>query len=239
MRYLDLTAPTPAENLAWDEALLDACDAGEVSEVLRVWQSPVRFVVLGYANPLAESVHEAACRAQAVPILRRCSGGGTVLQGPGCLNFAVIVRHDGTGPCASLTGTTQHVMERHREMLSRLLGRRVDVQGRTDLVVADRKVSGNSQRRKRRAALFHGTFLLALDAAVMEALLPLPARQPAYRRGRAHTDFLAALPVQPADLKRALRDVWAAREPLQEIAPARVAQLVRERYGARDWVRLR
>ena len=47
MRHLDLTLPSPAENLACDEALLDWCESGEGVETLRFWESPVPFIVVG------------------------------------------------------------------------------------------------------------------------------------------------------------------------------------------------
>src|SRR5262245_61180745 len=86
MNLLDLTLPTPAENLACDEALLDAAEAGESDEVLRFWEPKQLFVVVGYANKVVTEVNVSACESCGVPILRRCSGGGTVLQGLGCLN---------------------------------------------------------------------------------------------------------------------------------------------------------
>jgi lipoate---protein ligase len=47
---------------------------------------------VGYANKVAVEVNAAACAAGGVPIYRRCSGGGTVLQGPGCLNYSLVLR---------------------------------------------------------------------------------------------------------------------------------------------------
>src|ERR1041384_3554800 len=92
MKLLDLTLPTPAENLACDEALLDACEGGAADEVLRFWESSTPFVVVGYGNKVAREVNVAACEARGIPILRRCSGGGTVVQGPGCLSYALVLR---------------------------------------------------------------------------------------------------------------------------------------------------
>ena len=57
MKVLDLTLPTPAENLACDEALLDAAESGAGGEALRFWESPVHFVVVGYANKVATEVN--------------------------------------------------------------------------------------------------------------------------------------------------------------------------------------
>ena len=48
MKYLDITLPTVATNLALDEALLEDAEAGvPVPEVLRVWESPELAVVIG------------------------------------------------------------------------------------------------------------------------------------------------------------------------------------------------
>ena len=80
MTYCDLTLPTPEENLACDEALLDLCEEGFANEVLRFWEPSQYFVVVGYANRVAHEVHEAYCEFSGIPILRRCTGGGAVLQ---------------------------------------------------------------------------------------------------------------------------------------------------------------
>ena len=81
MKHLDLTLPSPAENLAGDEALLDWCEENEGEEALRFWESPETFVVVGYANKIAAEVNVATCEAKGIPIFRRCSGGGLSLAG--------------------------------------------------------------------------------------------------------------------------------------------------------------
>jgi lipoate-protein ligase A len=80
MRYLGLTLPTPEENLALDEALLVAAEAGG-GEVLRVWEWPRPAVVLGSGGKLTEEVDVSACRADGVPVLRRSSGGEPCCSG--------------------------------------------------------------------------------------------------------------------------------------------------------------
>ena len=57
MNYLDLTFPTPEENLACDEALLDWCEAGDGPEVLRFWEPQQHFVVVGYSNRVEREVN--------------------------------------------------------------------------------------------------------------------------------------------------------------------------------------
>src|ERR1035441_6566637 len=87
VKCLDLTLPTPAANLACDEALLDACEEQGGGEVLRFWEPRDYFVVVGVSNHVAREVNRPACQRENLGVYRRCSGGGAVLQGPGCLNY--------------------------------------------------------------------------------------------------------------------------------------------------------
>ena len=91
MDFLDLTLPTAEENLALDEALLLQAEAGRGGEALRLWEWPRPAVVLGSGCKLADDVDDAACLADGVPILRRSSGGGTVLLGQGCLCYSLVL----------------------------------------------------------------------------------------------------------------------------------------------------
>lgn len=243
MHYLDLTLPTPAENLACDEALLDACEAGG-PEVLRVWEPAAPFVVVGYANRLATEVNLAACAELSVPMLRRVSGGGTVVQAPGCLNYALVLRLDRDPKLATIPGTNRFIMERQAAAVRaawrgewRVANGLVECCGDTDLAVSALKFSGNAQRRRQTALLFHGTFLLSADLALIERLLPLPSRQPGYRAGRSHRDFLTNLGVPTPSLKNALRSAWSARDALVEWPRAEVERLAQEKYATDPWNR--
>ena len=114
MKLLDLTLPSPAENLACDEMLLDAAEAGDGGEILRFWEPREHFVVVGYANKVATEVNVAACEARGIPVLRRCSGGGTVVQGPGCLNYTLVLRITADGPLHNIGIANQFIMRQNR-----------------------------------------------------------------------------------------------------------------------------
>jgi lipoate---protein ligase len=233
--YLDLTWPTPEENLACDEALLDWCDAGQGPGVLRFWESTQCFVVVGYANHVQAEVQVEACRDQGVPILRRCSGGGTVLQGPGCLNYSLVLDINADARLYSITQTNRWIMEHHRNELAARLGQTVQVQGHTDLTLGPCKFSGNAQRRKRRAVLFHGTFLLHFELGLIERFLRLPKLQPVYRQGRPHEEFLTNVPLSSSAVKEVLRKTWNAMQTLHEMPRGAIEQLAREKYATAEW----
>ena len=232
---LDLTLPTPEENLACDEALLEAADGGGGQGTLRFWESPRHFVVLGYGNHARQEVDVDACREWNVPILRRCSGGGTVLQGPGCLNYTLVLPVEDSGPHRTITSTNTFIMERHRALMTSLLGREVSVEGVTDLAVAGRKFSGNAQRRRHDWLLFHGTFLLHFDLQWVGRVLKMPARRPEYRGERAHADFLCCLGLPAERVKRELRDVWSAGVTHPGTPRAVLDKLIEQKYGSEQW----
>lgn len=236
MKLLDLTLPTPEENLACDEALLDAAESGAGGEVLRFWESRRHFVVVGYANAVAREVNVEACRALGIPVLRRCSGGGTVLQGPGALSYALVLRLGRTAEFFSIATTNRFIMERHREVFATLTGQTsVSVCGHTDLAAGSLKFSGNAQRRRKDFLLFHGTFLLGLDLAMIEAVLPPPSKEPTYRAGRTHREFLVNLKLDLARIKRVLSAAWNASAPCGPIPRREMDALIRQKYGSHDW----
>jgi lipoate---protein ligase len=250
MKLLDLTLPTAAENLAGDEALLDWREAAGGDDLLRFWEPREPFVVVGYANRVAAEVNLEACAAQGVPIYRRCSGGGTVLQAPGSLNYALVLRLDNSGPLQTISGANQFIMERNRDALSTLWHTSrsehqastihhppstIEILGHTDLALGNLKFSGNAQRRRRRFLLFHGTFLLQSNLELMESLLPLPSRQPEYRQNRRHGQFLVNLGLPADAVKRALQQAWNAFEPLEEVPRETIASLARDKYATPEW----
>jgi lipoate---protein ligase len=246
MTILDLAFPTPAENLAADEALLDWREENGGEEILRFWESPETFVVVGYANKVAVEVNAAGCEARGVPIFRRCSGGGTVLQGRGCLNYALILRIADNSPLANISSANRFIMDRNRSAIESAVHNpqsAISVRGHTDLAIHNPqsairtplKFSGNSQRRRKHFLLFHGTFLLNFNLALVGELLRAPSRQPDYRRDRRHEEFLTNLNLPADTVKAALQKCWNATSPLKNPPLDKISELARGKYAAREW----
>ena len=236
MTLLDLTLPSPAENLALEEMLLDAAESGTGMEVLRFWESPTPFVVVGYANKIASEVNVAACEAKGIPILRRCSGGGTVVQGPGCLNYAVILRITEAGPTRNISAANQYVMERIRAGIQSAIGNRqsaISIQGHTDLALSNLKFSGNAQRRRKNFLLFHGSLLLNYDLPLISELLNMPSLQPDYRASRPHERFITNLNLPTEAVKCALATEWRVHKTTSP--PPEVPTDLLRKYNSSEW----
>jgi lipoate-protein ligase A len=238
MTYLDLTLPTLADNLALDEALLLEAEAGRGGEVLRVWEWPETAVVLGSGGRLAEDVDETACRADQVPILRRASGGGTVLLGTGCLCYSLVLTYDRAPVLREISFSYVYILDRVRNALAGMLPG-IERAGTSDLAAAGRKFSGNAQQRKRSHLLHHGTLLYGFDLDQVGRYLRMPSRQPEYRGHRDHGTFLLNLPLDAATLKSRLRATWGAETGSPDPPQEMVRQLVEEKYARVEWVRRR
>lgn len=238
MNCLDLSLPTIAENLALDEALLLEAEAGRGAELLRLWQWSDYAVILGAGCKVTEDVDEDACRADGVPILRRASGGGTVLLGPGCLCFSLVLAYDRDDSLRDVNASYRCILPRLCAALSGLLPD-IAPSGTSDLTAAGRKFSGNAQQRKKSFVLHHGTLLYAFDLPRISRYVRLPARQPEYRRHREHGDFLINLPATAAELQCRLRDAWGATVEQTDWPAQRVRELVAEKYGREEWTRRR
>jgi lipoate-protein ligase A len=237
MDYLEVDFASPAFNLAFDEALLDMAEQGIRGGTLRFWESSSLFVVVGYGNKVGLETCRDECRKDEIPILRRCSGGGTVLQGPGCLNYSVVLPNHEFPECESITSTNQFVMGRIRDAIERVAGPGIRIQGHTDLCRGTIKFSGNAQRRKKNAVLFHGTVLHQFDISKVPKYLLPPSKEPSYREGRNHLDFIANLPVSSRMIMDSIRMVWEANELVQIRAEDFdfTESLVAEKYGNKSW----
>jgi lipoate-protein ligase A len=151
------------------------------------------------------------------------------------LNYSLVLPIEETGPTGTIPGTNRFVMECNARAISSVLGRIARVEGHTDLAVNGLKFSGNAQRRRHRWLLFHGTFLINYDAALMERLLRPPPRQPAYRMNRRHSDFLMQINAPRDAVKSALCRAWNATLPASNIPFSAMARLVAEKYSKPEW----
>jgi len=235
MRYLDLTLPTAAENLALDEALLDEAEAADDPvETLRIWEPRQPMVVVGRSSRLAEEVHQDRCRRDGVPVLRRSSGGAAVVTGPGCLMYAVVLDY-ARRPLLRAVDHAHHFVLRTLVGALGALVPSVRCQGTSDLVAGDRKFSGNSLRCKRRHLLYHGTLLYDFPLELIDRYLSMPPRQPDYRSGRSHDDFVANLPLEAEAIREALRTAWDAREPCDAWPRELTERLAAEKFSQAEW----
>ena len=241
MRLLDFSFRSPTQNLALDEVLLDNADSGRGGEVLRFWESSVPFVVLGLTQVLRHEVHEKNCVDDRVRILRRASAGGCALQGPGSLNYTLVLSNDRRPEISTIRGSYCYILERLCEALGRR-GAPAHHKGISDLAIGGKKISGSAQKRRRRFILHHGTLLHDVDIDKIERYLREPIDRPQYRGARTHRGFLRAVPLTPRELREAVCEAFDIEYRPAKPSPWEIEatkELARERYATLEWIRRR
>lgn len=268
--YLHLeTLPTPEENLAFDEALVEVADRlsvgestsetedwkyGASHEVLRLWELNSPCVVVGRASRLAEEVNSDSCTRDGVPILRRASGGASIVAGPGCLMYSVLISYQHRPALRALDVAHREVMSRIRDAVQQSLNNaqistQVMINGTCDLTIGGRKFSGNALRCKRHWMLYHGTILVSMPLEWLSEYLREPPRQPDYREKREHGSFVTSLAnkfnqldprLYAPELKRSMVSIWDAKDPWQsypwkEMVEKESSRLLQTRYTSPAW----
>ena len=158
-------------------------------------------------------------RARGVDLIRRFTGGGTVVVDADTMFVSVCMASACVGLEPSAT-YPRDVMRATGDVYARVFDRCGTFAVReNDYVFGDVKFGGNAQAITKGRFLHHTSFLYDYDEASM-ALLKQPARAPEYRLGRAHGDFLTTL-----------RERGYAREGIFD----RLCEVMRERgFETRD-----
>ena len=237
MKIVKYNTVLPEETVAFDELLLLKAESGEIGETLRIWGSKECFVVIGRAGKVSEEAILGKCESDKVKVIRRISGGGTVLQGPGCINYSLVLSYDGDTKYRDIRASYESILGGLARNLKKT-GEDVQFFPISDIALGDKKISGNAQARKKKYFLHHGTLLISFDLEKIPCYLKYPPREPEYRRGRSHEDFLVNIAISEEKLEKLLRETFSVKE--ESWSPSaddlkELKNLVDNKYGADEW----
>ena len=221
--------------LAIDEAILLTAEELESCQRIRVWEFDEPTIVLGRSSKVDDELDRQRCEAKGVSIQRRSSGGATVMGGPGCLMYSVVLSFDENPSLQKIDQAHLYVMER---VLAAVQNQVPDArhQGICDLTWENRKFSGNSLRIARRHLLYHGTVLYDFDLDLLASCLDFAPRQPDYRQSRSHDSFVTNVSLNPTELAIDLRTQFEANGEVSiHDYTDRAAALQTQRYELDSW----
>jgi lipoate-protein ligase A len=147
-------------------------------------------VVIGRGGRQALELDRAAIAADGVPLYRRPGGGCAVVLDAGNLTAALGLPLDGVGGITRAFGAISRWLIAGLEACG---APGVVQEGTSDMVLGGRKVGGSCIWRTRGLVYYATTLLVAPDLDLVERWLPHPPREPLYRGGRKHRDFMGRL----------------------------------------------
>lgn len=245
----------PARALAWSEARVD--DPDDPGPGLALWLPRGVAAVIGLAQKPEVELDCEAVRRDGIGLVRRQSGGGTVLLYPGVLCWEAWASFE----AIERGGGSSGIRETYRFMSGPVMDglRRLGLQpfqaGICDISIPGTgggealKLAGTAQLRRRRKALVHGSLLVDADVGLLGRYLRMPSEQPDYRIGRSHRDFCVTV-AEALGAGRASGDLlsgvarrvcdaatdagWRIASPPAELDPAAL-ELHRDKYADSEW----
>jgi lipoate---protein ligase len=178
-----------------------------------VWPSPVlwrffvpsfSYVVLSSSNKPELETKENFLRSKGIRVLRRKGGGGTVLLSPGCVVltlafYAKDVFSNGVY-FRAINNLWMDSLKNAGLVLPQ--GQELATRGISDIAAGQQKIAGTSVFRRKHLLVYQGSLLVNPDWELLDATLAHPSREPDYRGGRSHREFLTStqelgLPLPP------------------------------------------
>lgn len=177
-------------DLGIDEDPMGESLANRANYPVRAWVNEQYGLVLGASQKPEIELNLTNVLSDLVPIYRRSGGGGTVLLGPRGFCYGIRLKkipkfgiHDYLN-CG--TGLLQGVLKDH-------FGIETHQKGTADLCIGDRKILGCSLYMPRDFAMYYASVLYQDESERIEKYLAHPSREPEYRAGRRHGQFVTSL----------------------------------------------
>lgn len=175
-------------NIAAEEYLLKTVK----QDVFLIYINDPAIIVGKHQNTMAE-INKPFVEANGIKVVRRLSGGGAVYHDDGNLNFSFHMKADANDDFVDFSKFTKPVVD-----LLNLMGVRAQFKGRNDLVIDDKKFSGNAKMKFQEKILQHGTILFDSEMKVLSDALkvnPLKFRDKAVKSVRSRvTNIVDYLP---------------------------------------------
>ncbi len=160
MKFLILKTQNPYINLAIEEYLFSETS----DDIFMLWQNEPSVIIGKNQNAYTE-INMDYVKENKIHIVRRITGGGAVYHDLGNVNYSFIsTREKNSG--IDFEYFTEPIIEALKNM-----GIAAKLSGRNDLILGDRKFSGNAQHALGSRVLHHGTILFNSNLEVLSSAL--------------------------------------------------------------------
>ncbi len=229
----------PTFNLSMEEYWLKHAVLDD--DLFYLWRNNPAIVIGRNQNPYREIALWKAYQDQ-VPVIRRISGGGTVYHDPGNVNFTFV-----TSNFKGNINNYKAFLDPIEKALNQM-GIPVRFQGKSDLYLGEKKVSGNAQSFHQNRLIHHGTLLFDADLSKLSDYLhgKIPETTgPSVVSNRASVGQIRPVWPKQGDVLDFCDDLFLAVEAglnvtletrrVEAFEIAAIAALAAEKYATFEW----
>lgn len=162
-----------------------------------LWKPDKTYVVLGASNTEENAVNLEMINGHEIIVIKRNSGGQTVLLTPKTLVIAVAFT---TFNYVNSRKAFAIINSQIIEGLKRCGIKGIQEKGISDLAINDKKILGSSIYHKRQRFFYHAVLNVSEDVDLIEKYLKPPEKEPDYRKGRSHKEFVTSILEQGFDV---------------------------------------
>jgi lipoate-protein ligase A len=155
-----------------------------------VWQPERIVIVLGQSNSPGSSLFADKVSNDSIPVTKRPSGGEAVILTPSTIAITVAKVFPAAIPFREFFRTVNNLII---ESLSETGIQGLTSKGNSDIAIGDKKILGSSMKNRNNRLVYHAILNVSEDPALFEKYLRHPGREPDYRAGRRHADFVTSL----------------------------------------------
>ncbi|HEY2811667.1 MAG TPA: lipoate--protein ligase family protein [Rhabdochlamydiaceae bacterium] len=184
LHLLHLTGYPIYDQLLLEEALLRTDERNWC--ILNEGSPPA--IVMGISGKKEELIDCQRVKDDGIPVIKRFSGGGTVIVDENTLFVTLICQKN----ACDFPAYPEPILRWHEGLYREVFPGNAFGLRENDFVLGDKKCGGNAQYIKKERWLHHTSFLWDYCPEKMSYLL-LPKKAPQYRQQRTHTDFLCRL----------------------------------------------
>jgi lipoate-protein ligase A len=155
-----------------------------------VWQPTETVIVLGQSNQAETAVHTDLANQDRVPVYKRHTGGQTVILTPRTLVISVRLISE------KLDNPQVYFKRINNVILSALASLGIAglvEKGISDIAIGEKKILGSSIYRKKNMVFYHAVLNISETPEFIGRYLKHPVREPEYRIGRKHEDFVTSI----------------------------------------------
>jgi len=154
------------------------------------WIPDKVYVILGVSNNCEDSLNQNNILSDTIPVFKRPSGGEAVVLSPKTLVISAVAKYE------NLTSPKEFFKLYNNKIIIGLNSFGIEhlySKGISDISIKDKKILGSSIYRTKDKIFYQAVLNVNENPNLFERYLKHPKKEPDYRKGRTHNDFVTSI----------------------------------------------